>query len=1090
MTSVFFSVCFAIGALTSVYEDRPSIEYETVAKNSLAEVKAYRDKLIEIQRRVKSEFAARPDAYQAERIQKRHSMAVRCCDFVARNADKGDATGCGFAERGLEDLASFIQSFEMEFECWRQHPDNPQVKPVELDIRDFGAKGDGETDFAGPFASAMSAIRELGGNPCVLRIPAGDYVTRQCPGIAQMVVWGVTNCLVCGEGPDKTRIRFGVFAEPGLRVQYGWNVTFRGIELGMERLPFFQGEILANEKEQDSIVVRQTPGTLAPDDPCWTNRVRQQYCSAEYDPKTGRICKDTTWTSYACESERLTDGSWRLKFDPKLIYSTHRLMRPGNVMVLPFRYNSKSICYCVGGRLVTFDDVVIRSSHSSAFGGTGTHLLSLVRCKVLPMPGMYISSNADGCIAPGSTYIAHCDFRNMGDDGVNLHTRGVRVREQGMASNAFDLWNKKGRKGLYVLIDQMTGAHRGNFHENDTLPDDSVGKDQIYLAALGGTGGVVTDCRFFMNRGAGLVIQSPNVLVGDVEVNGASGGVRVGNLMRAIEGPGPYNCLFRNVRVSGGRRGFFAEFETQKSRPAQTAGLRAITWEGCVAQDSEEPLRLHNVGDSVLSDCVFKQTGKRSSVPMRFCEDVSLVRCTMNGLLLTEKDIAMESCRNVSARSPSIKVTLGKEMGPVKPVNGVGQPPMIGAPTHYRMMHYLKEAGIPYSRLHDVGGVYGQFRYVDVPNIFLNFDADETDPRNYNFAYTDSLMKALEENGVEPFFRLGVTIDNPVKNGYPGYFIDPPKDYAKWARICEHIIRHYTEGWANGFRMKVSYWEIWNEPDNEPVQKMNPLWNASFSEFIRFYGHVAPYLKAKFPHLKIGGYSSCGFYAGVGAARSMAANSSSRLEYFVDCATNFLSEAKKNGWPLDFFSFHSYSSPAEALRQVGYADEMLNSYGFTREKTERIFNEWLCYVGQSGTALQAAGIAAELIGLQNSPCDLACIYDAKCGTGNYSPLFNPMTERPHRSYYAFLAFNELRRRGTAVAVDIAGDPDLYAAAARGDYDIAIFLANDSDRQLPLVCDMSGRKLVLAWLTDEAHTQTETTELKIIPPRSFILALYR
>ena len=90
MTSVFFSVCFAIGALTSVYEDRPSIEYETVAKNSLAEVKAYRDKLIEIQRRVKSEFAARPDAYQAERIQKRHSMAVRCCDFVARNADKGD----------------------------------------------------------------------------------------------------------------------------------------------------------------------------------------------------------------------------------------------------------------------------------------------------------------------------------------------------------------------------------------------------------------------------------------------------------------------------------------------------------------------------------------------------------------------------------------------------------------------------------------------------------------------------------------------------------------------------------------------------------------------------------------------------------------------------------------------------------------------------------------------------------------------------------------------------------------------------------------------------------------------------------------
>ena len=26
----------------------------------------------------------------------------------------------------------------------------------------------------------------------------------------------------------------------------------------------------------------------------------------------------------------------------------------------------------------------------------------------------------------------------------------------------------------------------------------------------------------------------------------------------------------------------------------------------------------------------------------------------------------------------------------------------------------------------------------------------------------------------------------------------PPKDYAKWARICEHVVRHYNEGWGWG----------------------------------------------------------------------------------------------------------------------------------------------------------------------------------------------------------------------------------------------------------------------------------------------------
>ena len=40
-----------------------------------------------------------------------------------------------------------------------------------------------------------------------------------------------------------------------------------------------------------------------------------------------------------------------------------------------------------------------------------------------------------------------------------------------------------------------------------------------------------------------------------------------------------------------------------------------------------------------------------------------------------------------------------------------------------------------------------------------------------------------------------------------------PKDFKKWAVICEHIIRHYTEGWADGFFYDMPYWEIWNEPD-------------------------------------------------------------------------------------------------------------------------------------------------------------------------------------------------------------------------------------------------------------------------------------
>ena len=57
----------------------------------------------------------------------------------------------------------------------------------------------------------------------------------------------------------------------------------------------------------------------------------------------------------------------------------------------------------------------------------------------------------------------------------------------------------------------------------------------------------------------------------------------------------------------------------------------------------------------------------------------------------------------VHAGAAVVEVGFGEGIGPVKPVNGVGQPPMIGQLADWSMMHYLKEAGIPYSRLRDGG---------------------------------------------------------------------------------------------------------------------------------------------------------------------------------------------------------------------------------------------------------------------------------------------------------------------------------------------------------------------------------------------------
>ena len=77
----------------------------------------------------------------------------------------------------------------------------------------------------------------------------------------------------------------------------------------------------------------------------------------------------------------------------------------------------------------------------------------------------------------------------------------------------------------------------------------------------------------------------------------------------------------------------------------------------------------------------------------------------------------------------TIRIDTAKTLRPMKPMHGGGQPPLLGANVGH--FHYLTEAGIPYSRLHDVGGAFGQGKFVDIPNIFRDFEADVNDPASY-----------------------------------------------------------------------------------------------------------------------------------------------------------------------------------------------------------------------------------------------------------------------------------------------------------------------------------------------------------------------
>ena len=348
-----------------------------------------------------------------------------------------------------------------------------------------------------------------------------------------------------------------------------------------------------------------------------------------------------------------------------------------------------------------------------------------------------------------------------------------------------------------------------------------------------------------------------------------------------------------------------------------------------------------------------------------------------------------------------LHVDFENTLGKIRPMHAVGQPPFTGAPNDERF-RYLTEAHIPYSRLHDVGGSYGGNRYVDIPNIFRDFDADENDPASYDFAFTDWLISALYKADCEPIYRLGVTIETAAH--IKAYRIFPPKDFAKWARVCEHIIRHYNEGWADGYRMGIEYWEIWNEPDlDQPDDrwKTDPrTWAGTMEQFDELYVVAAKHLKKCFPDLKIGGPAFA-----------------NPRKYGPD----FLDFVKAEGAPLDFFSHHMYHrKPARIVEDVRIIRRMLDDKGFT--ETESILNEWNFNRGWDDesdlygrrvrpTIKGAAFVAATMCACQNEPLDMLMYYDLRPNTiwcGPWSPQLYEI--RP--TYWSLYYWAELADYGT------------------------------------------------------------------------------
>ena len=438
--------------------------------------------------------------------------------------------------------------------------------------------------------------------------------------------------------------------------------------------------------------------------------------------------------------------------------------------------------------------------------------------------------------------------------------------------------------------------------------------------------------------------------------------------------------------------------------------------------------------------------------------------------LLTASSFAQEQIQpNITSVNVSVTVDPGDIIGPLKPMNAVNNGPY---PGDKLQMNDFKALGIPYSRTHDAGEGYYGIRVVDISDVFPDFCKDPDKASSYDFRETDLYIKTLIDSGSEPFYRLGQTIENQTGAKYD---IFPPKDYKKWAKICEHVIRHYNEGWADGFHYNIRYWEIWNEADLDQSSgrwKTDPrTWGGPIEEFHKMYAVAAKHLKDCFPDLKIGGPSYC------------------RVQGVKTYFPEFFEYMRDNKVPIDFVSWHKYGAePSVYLMEADLIRGWMKQYGY--EDAELILNEWNYRRFRSGDGTTderynrenrrsmkgAAFAAATMSALHAAPVDMMMYYDFRPCT-SYCGFYDYQTDKHMPLFYAFYAWNKLK--GKACSSKVEGSDDVYAiASADGDRTVLMLSRYDGDNNACNIANvtvsLAGKKIekLSCHLTDEEHIYTE------------------
>lgn len=564
----------------------------------------------------KIEKAGIEDHILYEYFTDQQGIISRLLDGIKEDEKKPDSLLSHEIPLQKEECAQLINSLKTELELINKNQGFIKQGIETINVKDFGAKGDGISNDREAISKALTKAKQMGNGVKVL-FPEGTYsiqVDEKAQVSGHLELIGIKDIVLEGQG-DALLI-FKNY-RTGLWLEDCHNVKVKNLSVDYDPLPFTQGVITNVDRENDRVEIRIQEGFPLPN----TDKfIKAGFLRGTMNhPETGQLYQKGDWRV----KELVELDTNKFSFGLLSNYGFERKglakeMKEGHIFVMHARGTPGGgpAIFLNGSSYVTFHQVNVWASPIHVAILFYSDALKFIDCKAMPKPGTQrlTCANADGFHCRSNRkgpYIKNCTLFRINDDDTNIFGKmfslakvkspteiiinsGADRIENGKASTpiykkgeliglvnpnqgftidayarvkdiSYDEWH--GRNFLTIILDRPVE----NLVSRDSLGKGPFGSREYvkgkhrniehFVANLNtiGTGFVIKDNSFGDHRASSVKIQSTNGLIEGNNISHVKNyGFYFCALMNWLELYPPRNIMIRNNMVNN-HTGFSSE---------------------------------------------------------------------------------------------------------------------------------------------------------------------------------------------------------------------------------------------------------------------------------------------------------------------------------------------------------------------------------------------------------------------------------------------------------------------------------------------------------------------------------------------------